>query len=762
MRQVNLPLIPNSAIDLGHCFSVFFAETEVRWYHGLDIVARHSRSDQDQYRLEIATLCAASGVRQSVMAHATGLHPNTITSYVARLLERGPSAFFSPSPVRGGAVLTAEKLRECQSLLDRGVSRAETSRAAGVRKNTLEKAIRDGRLRISGDAVRAAGGSLPDGRRKESRAAASGMGMGCTDVGLRLAASFGRLCGAPSVFARARAVADGGVLCAVPALVANGLYEFLSCLPASACGSSFYYDLTHVMTLLAFMSLLRIKSVEALRREAPEEKGALLGLDRFPEVKCLRERIRAVSADKAAVEAWGRRLSGLWMSSAPGLTGLLYVDGHVRAYYGERAVLPRRFFSRMRLCLRGITDYWVNDIGGRPFFYVERQTTEGLLAVLREELVPRLLADVPVPPAPEGDAREDGVRFTLVFDREGYSPSFFREMWTKYRIACLTYRRRVDDEWPEEEFRPVKVRLANGAEVTMRLAERRVSLKCGTKADAPLLEAREIRRLTDTGHQTSIVTTNMELPLAEAAAAMFARWCQENFFHYMEEQFALDALAGGGTTDFPCGKTLVNPAWKEASRACRVSQGKLDRKLSDYASVDLDLAGKEQKRAEELVQRKARLAEDIQNLRRDLDEAKARRRAAPKRIPYGELPESEKFRGLEPTRKMLLDTVRMTAYRAETAMASTAREFMKAPETARSWIRALMQSPADIEPDEDAKLLNVRVYPLGEERMNRMTDELLETLNETMTTFPGTEMVLHYSLLGEKPSQDQFPRGQEV
>ena len=97
MRQVNLPLIPNSAIDLGHCFSVFFAETEVRWYHGLDIVARHSRSDQDQYRLEIATLCAASGVRQSVMAHATGLHPNTITSYVARLLERGPSAFFSPS-----------------------------------------------------------------------------------------------------------------------------------------------------------------------------------------------------------------------------------------------------------------------------------------------------------------------------------------------------------------------------------------------------------------------------------------------------------------------------------------------------------------------------------------------------------------------------------------------------------------------------------------------------------------------------------------
>ena len=29
-------------------------------------------------------------------------------------------------------------------------------------------------------------------------------------------------------------------------------------------------------------------------------------------------------------------------------------------------------------------------------------------------------------------------RFTLVFDREAYSPMFFLEMWKKHRIAAIT------------------------------------------------------------------------------------------------------------------------------------------------------------------------------------------------------------------------------------------------------------------------------------------------------------------------------------
>ena len=32
-------------------------------------------------------------------------------------------------------------------------------------------------------------------------------------------------------------------------------------------------------------------------------------------------------------------------------------------------------------------------------------------------------------------------RFVLVFDREGYSPVFFKEMWQSNRIVCITYHK---------------------------------------------------------------------------------------------------------------------------------------------------------------------------------------------------------------------------------------------------------------------------------------------------------------------------------
>jgi hypothetical protein len=43
----------------------------------------------------------------------------------------------------------------------------------------------------------------------------------------------------------------------------------------------------------------------------------------------------------------------------------------------------------------------------------------------------------------------DYPRFTLVFDREGYSPSFFKRIWDKHCIAVLTYRKNVKDNWEE-------------------------------------------------------------------------------------------------------------------------------------------------------------------------------------------------------------------------------------------------------------------------------------------------------------------------
>ena len=197
-------------------------------------------------------------------------------------------------------------------------------------------------------------------------------------------------------------------------------------------------------------------------RQAPGEFGKLLGLDRVPEVRCLRKKMDDLSADHAA-ERWAAHLGRHWMQADPEAAGTLYVDGHVRVYHGAATKLPRRYVSREKLCLRGTTDYWVNDAVGRPFFFVEKVIDLGLLTTLRDDIVPRLLTDIPGQPSQaELDAHAHRCRFVLVFDREGYSPAFFRAMWNNHRIACISYHKHPKEAWPDAWFVPQQATMPKG------------------------------------------------------------------------------------------------------------------------------------------------------------------------------------------------------------------------------------------------------------------------------------------------------------
>ncbi|MBW1895383.1 MAG: hypothetical protein JRI91_17085, partial [Deltaproteobacteria bacterium] len=141
-------------------------------------------------------------------------------------------------------------------------------------------------------------------------------------------------------------------------------------------------------------------------------------------------------------------------------------------------------------------DYWINDALGQPFFVVTEVVNSGMLAVLRKKIIPRLLDDVPgQPPQQQLNADKYSYRFGLVFDREGYSPAFFKEMWEK-RVACYTYRKYVTADWPESEFAKEEVVLPNGEVSLMKIAERGVYYR------KEKLWVREIRKLTDSDHQT--------------------------------------------------------------------------------------------------------------------------------------------------------------------------------------------------------------------------------------------------------------------
>jgi hypothetical protein len=372
---------------------------------------------------------------------------------------------------------------------------------------------------------------------------------------------------------------------------------------------------------------------------------------------------------------------------------------------------------------------------GQPFVFVNKEVDPGLLATLRHDLVPWLETNAPV----SGERRQrmqDNPRqhrFTLVFDREAYSPEFFAEM-KQPRIAILTYHKYPGEDWPMEEFAACSVRLTSGEEVTMQLAERGSLL-------SNRLWVREVRKLSEGGHQTSILSTNHYTRLA---VSMFARWSQENFYKYMRQHYSLDRLAEYGTEPVPGPVQTVNPAWRRLDAQLRAQGERRRRQLALFGA--LDLSGLAEKEVADYQQKKGQLQEAIENLDREMQQLKDQRKQTPRHIPVKDLPESDRFSRLLTERKHFIDTVKLIAYRAETSMAALLRDKLKRSDDARAVLRQIYDTEVDLIPDLETKTLTVRLHHLTQAAHDEAVRYLCQQLNATATTFPDTELKLVYKL----------------
>jgi hypothetical protein len=730
------------------------------YFCGAQPVFQHAENDRRSFQMFTAQLICQGACRQVDILRAFGVSKSSVIRNVSKYRDGGVEAFYAPRANRGASVLTPEVTARAQQLLGVGSSRREVAEQLDLKLDTLRKAIQQGRLTEPGPLQpgESAPGNTPapqppTATDKSTRAvadAAAEMGTACTRPDERVLAAFGLLDGAPIRFETCRDVSFGGVLCALPALAENGLFRHIHDCLAQLRG---YYSTLHVIVLLAHMALCRIKAVEQLQYQPSGELGKLSGLDRVPEVRCLRRKLAALSLDDGP-KKWAGLLSQDWLEAVPELAGALYVDGHVRLYHGSQTALPRRYVSRQRLCLRGTTDYWVNDVLGQPFFAVERPIDHGLLEVLRSDIVPRLLKEVPgQPTAEELEADRYCARFVILFDREGYSPEFFKEMWQTHRIACITYHKYPKDDWPAAEFAEIETTLPNGERVSLQLAERGSWI--GDRKSG--LWVREVRKLTTSGHQVSLISTAFGGSAVQNAAGLFSRWSQENFFRYMMEHFAIDLLNEYRTEEIPETKRpVVNPQWRELDRRKRSVKSKLTHRQARFAALTLHPESDKAARAK-WERRKAELVEAIEQLEHEMAEINSQLKTTPSHLAWDKLPEAEKFQRLAPSRKQLVDTVKMIAYRAETAMASIVRESLARTDDARSLLRELFRSEADLLPDLEQQVLRVRVHPMSNPRSNVAIAHLLKHLNAAEFTYPGTSLQLVYSIAGEAETPNSAP-----
>jgi flagellar biosynthesis chaperone FliJ len=284
--------------------------------------------------------------------------------------------------------------------------------------------------------------------------------------------------------------------------------------------------------------------------------------------------------------------------------------------------------------------------------------------------------------------------------------------------------------------------VVDGRSVSYELAERSVRL-------LPGFRVREVRRLCANGHQTAVVTTCQDLPLVVVACRMFERWTQENFFRYMRQHFALDALVTYAVEPADPERTIPNPARKAAAKVLATSRAALRELEQTYG---------QQARANSEAQRptmrgfkiaQAGLNRQITTLEAKCRQLQARLKTLPKRVPVKAVLEGAEIVQLAPEAKHLTDTLKFVAYRAETALVRyLTPHYVRTEEEERALIREMLLTSADLLPEADNHRLRVRLHSLANPRSNEALAKLCERLNALETRYPGTELKLVYQAPG--------------
>lgn len=721
-----LPLLPENARELGDNLAIAEQGTQIVFFNAAGPIYACDKADRASLRLGALTMIDLGLAGVTAMAKAVGLHRTTLFRDARRMKQQGVMGLEAKKRgPKGPRLLTPDLLERAQELLDSETALRATAKGVGVDEKTIRRAVQDGRLTRpssespacpspeSGPLVEVVG---PAERAAEDQASPAGVAVKRTVD--RALACVGALAEAGPEFRAAEAVPGAGVLLAVPALLDEGLLEVGTKVYGGLKNG--FFGLRSILLTFCFMALLRIKTPEQLTGQAPGELGLLLGLDRAPEVKTLRRKL-AEMGERGLAHTFARKLTERWVKAEPEELGVLYVDGHVRPYNGRTHTLPKHHVQQRGRPMPGTTDYHVNDRRCDPLFFVTAEANEGLLRTMESTLLPEIRRLV--------GARR---KVTIAFDREGWSPERF-ESWKADGFNVLTYRKGKQSSWRERSFRVMSGKV-DGRKVEYRLAERSVKLSNG-------LRVREIRRLTDDGHQTSIITTNENLSTLAAAHRMFGRWGQENFFRYMEQEFDLNHLSTNAVEPADPKRLVTSPERAVLEKRIKSANAARARLLLELMELPPD----ERVRVGGKSLGESELDERIQKHAAEIEKLEAKVAVLPKKVPIDTVLKPEKIVQLERERKVLVDTIKLASYRAESHLLRLLEPLLaRHEEEGRKFLQSVFLATADLLPEPEAGRLTVRFHGLSNPRSTTALAALCERVNQSETLYPGTDLRVHF------------------
>jgi len=693
------------------------------------VLAHYTLADRMAEAHAMVSLVEQGWADQNDVARAFGYSARTLRRDQRRYEEGGLAALGQPRGYPAGRPrLTAPRRQTVHKLKTQGHSHCEIARRLGISETAVRKML----LRMGWKEQLDHSEMLPLDAEVTSNPKLSAFCSAGQDhppvsqdnnpsdrSADRLLARLGLLEDAPPLFGSATEIPRAGVLLALPVLIASGVFECAQTIYGSL-GPAFYGLRTSLLTLL-LMALWRIKRPENLKEYLPQTLGRVLGLDRAPEVKTLRRKLASLAAIGRAAQ-FGEALAQRRVALRGKAMGFLYVDGHVRVYHGQHA-LPKAHVARMRISLPATSDYWVNDCSGDPLFVVTAPANAGLVKML-----PGILDQV------RGLVGKR--RVTVVFDRGGFSPKLFQQIIAA-GFDLLTYRKGRYPRIPRSYFGP-HTACCGGRKVSYVLADQEVRLLKGK------LRLRQVTRLMENGHQTPILTSRRDLGAVQVAYRMFDRWRQENFFKYLREEYALDALVEYAAVPDDPTREVANPAWAAVDAQLRQAQAQVDRLQSEYGLEALSNLEQKHRTMRGFKVAYGKLGERIWTAWQRVLQLEKRRATVPRRVPVQDVIDKPVVK-LAPERKHLTNLIKMLAYQAESDLLRlVAPHYRRADEEGRTLIQAALASAADLKVTK--RELRVTLAPQSSPHRTRAIAALCEELNRRKTLFPGSSLRLNYAI----------------
>jgi hypothetical protein len=147
--QTFIPIFATGVIQINYDLAYQKEGGRVYYFNGHAMpIFSHDEIDIKSFKMIISQFCVNGNATQAEVIRAFGLPPITLKRAVKIFRTEGPGGFFiNKNPKRKPRVLTPEVITEAQQMLDVGFSPKQIADKLTLKQNTLEQAIRKGRLK---------------------------------------------------------------------------------------------------------------------------------------------------------------------------------------------------------------------------------------------------------------------------------------------------------------------------------------------------------------------------------------------------------------------------------------------------------------------------------------------------------------------------------------------------------------------------------------------------------------------------------------